>query len=203
MEENLNLDEKRGPGRPPKINQEVEELRGMVEQLTAQITNLTENTKPKSGVVRNRTKEHKAYMREYHVDELPVGIVTRLYDVKEVQDKTENRRYIGLCKIDVLNPKTGEMKKYTDVNYLDFLEHCPKVLCDIILVEKVIRYETDVTKGGGGRGALYKQGPNNEYLVDTEYEYEVGYTDFTYTLKPMEGAFTGEVFTNNGSGLNI
>jgi hypothetical protein len=187
-----------------KKNSEMDDLRGLVSELTGQVKKLSEKKNPGSGVVRKRVKEHTAFMREYSVKDSPVGLVTKLYDVKEVQDKTENKRYIGLCKIDVLNPKTGETKSFKDINYLEFLDQCPKVLTSIVRWDKTVRYETDPRKGGGGTGAVLKQGVNNEYVVDFEHDFEVGYIDHTYTLKVLEGAFEGDTFIHeNGTGLNI
>lgn len=203
MEENLNLEEKRGPGRPPKSKSEIEELRGLVDSLTSQVLELSKPKVNGSSVIRKRTKTHTATMREYSVDETPLGIVTRIYDVREVQDSQEARRYYGLCKLDVLNPKTGDMKTYKDVNYLEFLDKGRRVMVSIMKLDKTTRFETDVLKGGGGTGALMKQGPNNESVVDYEWDYEVGYTDYEYTLKVMEGEYEGEVFVHDGKGLNI
>lgn len=203
MEENLKENgEKRGPGRPPKNDEyTVQELTQMVETLAEELHRVSNPDKNKSGVIRKRTKEHVAYMRIYQGQ--TNGIVMRLYDVKEVQDKTENRRNIGLCKLEVYDPKTKTTKTHNDVNYLEFLEYAPKVLCNIEKIEKTLRIETEITHGGGGKGALYKQGPNNEYLVDAEFDYEVGYTDMEYTLRVMEGDYAGVVVTNSGDGLNI
>lgn len=165
---------------------ELDNLKGMVADLTGQVKKLSEKKVPGSGVVRNQTKEHTAFMREYSVKEVPVGLVTKIYDVKEVQDKTESRRYIGLCKIDVLNPRTGEVKMFKDIDYIDFLDACPKVLVSIVRWEKTPRYVED-----------------SRNIDVSGRPLEVGFTDHEYTLKVMEGAFAEETFIHSGTGLNV
>jgi hypothetical protein len=187
--------------RPKKVSSEVDELRGLVAGLTEKVSAMNA---PRSGAtVRNRVKEHVCSLRELKVDDKILGVVSKLYNVREVKDAFEANKNKALCHVDWVNPKTKEKGTTKDVNYLEFLDQAERVTAKIIVWKRERRFEVDPRKGGGGIGPLYKQSHENETVVDSNYEFEVCYEDQTFTLEITSGEFVGEVTEDAGGGINI
>lgn len=180
----------------------VDELKSMVNTLIDEVSKL-KNPVRGSNVIRKRTKEHFAFLRELEINDKVVGIVTKLYNVKEHKDPNESRRYYATCSVNYVNPKTGKQETAHNVDWLEFLDKATRVKSQIIKWDRTKRFEIDPRRGGGGIGTVWKQGPNNEYISDMEFEYEVGYEDHMFTLIITEGTFEGDTITNDGSGLNL
>lgn len=185
-----------GRSMPSVEDPKVTELRGMVEGLQAQLKGLTAGRRT-GATQRNRTRQHVCTLREFAVDDEVKGLVTKLYGVKEIKDKTENKRFYGICSVDVLNPLTKETTTYRDVDYLQFLNNAQKVKAKILNWRKEVRYEVEAI------GPLYKQTQDNSFIAETDYEFEVGYTDHNFTLEVVEGAYAGAVVETDDKALNI
>lgn len=181
---------------------EVAQLRDLVEGLKKQVGILSGAARGGS-TLRKRTKDHFVTMREYVEDDKVLGVVVNLYDVKEVKDPTENKRFYGLCKLDVLDPRTEKVKTYKDVNYLEFLNNTKRVQAKVVKWEKTERAETDPRRGGGGSGSLVKQTLSNSYVSDELIDFEVVFIDHSFELEFTEGEFEGLKVTIDEKGLNI
>ena len=190
------------PAAVPIDPEEHEALRGMVAQMRKDIDSMKKA--PATGAtIRNRTKTHEVFLREYAEGDTVVGIVTKLYNVREKKDPSENKRYIGLCTLDVVNPITKKETTVKDVDYLVFLNEAKRVLAKVSNWKREVRYEVDPKKGGGGVGPLKRVIGENEVVVDNNFEFEVGYTDHAYTLMICEGHFDGAVMETDEKALNI
>jgi len=185
-----------------QVSTELAELRGIVSELSEKVSQTSPNRG--GGRISKRTNEHFVILREYATEDGEVkGIVNKMYEVKEVKDTQEAKKYKGICTLDIVNPKTGAQETIKNVDWLQFLDQANRVKAKIIKWDKSQRFETDPRKGGGGTGAVYKQGPNNEYLVDTEFDFEVSYVDHEFVVSIEDGAFTGETFKSDGRAFNL
>lgn len=171
--------------------------------LMAQVKTLREPAR--HGLMRkDRVKVHNCYLREYRDDEEKVvGLVTRLFDWKERKDPEEEKRHIGMCKLEVIDPRTGKSKTIEGVNGLKFLNDALKVDCKIISREKSERVYIDPVHGYD-----YARDTAGNILHDTELALEVTYLEEKFTLEVLGGEFTGttvvmEVSDNSQTGLNI
>lgn len=188
-------------GAPALMANDVSELRALVQDLSSQVKDLKN---PRStATIRKRTKEKVASMREYAVDGEVKGLVLKIWDVKEVKDKTEAKRFHGICKLEVFNPITNEVEVVKEVDYLDFLNNAHPVPCKFLRWEQKKRSEVEKKHGGGGIGKLYKQTSTGEYIAAEEFEFEVEYVDHKFLVEVLEGAFEGAQFETNGSGFNL
>ncbi len=142
--------------------------------------------------IRKRTKEKIVRFREVEIDGEVIGLCVGLTNVKTVKDPTDNKRELGYCDLEVLNPKTGKVVKIAKHEYLNFLEGSPqvetKVVREIVSEPRVV---TDKGKGGGGIDFIrnYDGSPTNE-----EIEFAVTFVDREYVLEVLSGTFTGETF---------
>lgn len=182
---------------------EMADLKGLVESLSEQVSDMKKFPQGQTRVARKREKEHTVSLRQYEVDGMVKGIVTRIHSIKEVKDRTEAKRLVGMCVLEILEPETGKKEEIRDVDYLAFLNDTARVTAKVLSWNQEKRFEIDPRKGGGGVGAVYKQSANDEYVVDTRFEYEVGYVDNTFTLEILDGVFAGKVITTDERALNI
>lgn len=174
-------------------NEESESVRGLIASLQQDIDNL-KNNKPINGKTSRRTKEHTVQLREFAVDDKPVGIVLKVSTPRIVKDETEVRRERGLINLTLVDPKTGKESTIENYDYLHFLEYTPRVKADIVKWNREERIETDIRKGGGGRGHLRARNKDvntDVFDVNGECDFEVSYVDHSFTLKITEGAFEG------------
>jgi hypothetical protein len=180
-------------------NSEVTGLQKMVDQMKRDIATLQDKDKPMSRLtLKNKTREHMAFMREFKLEDEVIGLVTKLYDVKEVKDKTEAKRFYGICKVDVLDPKTGKTATHKEVDYLDFLNNARPVKVKITKWEKKHRIETEST------GSLWQQTESNAYVADNDFQFDVEYIDHEYDVEVLEGTFKGSVVQQTtGTGFNL
>lgn len=185
-----------------KVGGELADLKGLISELKEDIDEM--KRKPKSSsVLRKRVEKHTAFLREFNKDDEVLGIVMQISDVREVKDPTEAKKYMGLCKLNVFNPKTNQQFVQEKVNYLEFLQNANRVKGLIMRDERQKRIETDSRKGGGGTGTLYRQDKNNSVVVEDEHEFEVEYEDHHYFLEIKEGAFKGYIVETDGTALNM
>lgn len=203
-------------GRPPKAVAEksveasekaegsgdMKKLLGLVESLQSQISDMKKFPQGKNRL-QKRTKEHMVTLREFSKDDEAIGLVTRLHSVREVKDRTEAKKLMGVCTIEYMVPESDSVGVDKSVDYLSFLNEAPKVMAKVLSERTEQRFEVDPRKGGGGIGALYKQGPNNEYVADSQFDFEVGYVDHFFTLEVLEGKFAGKVIEVDERAVNL
>ena len=181
---------------------EIASLKAIIADLAGKVDSMSANKS--SGVtLRKRTREHNAFLREVELDGEIVGVASRLHSVREVKDPTENKKFYGLCIVEWVDPLTGKTGTAKDVNYLDFLQSAPIVSARIIGHQRTSRIETEIKKGGGGRGTLRRQEADREIIIDNDYQFEVEFIDDVYELEVQDGKFEGATFKNDGRGLNI
>ena len=200
MENESQTPETKPTAKPAKSETEV--LRGMVIAMQDQIAEMKQFPRGKNRV-QKREKDYFVFLREYEEGGEVKGIVTRIYGVKEVKDVTEAKRLYGVCSVDYYDVVARKHYTAENVDYLNFLNEAKRVQAAIISEAHTPRIEVDPRKGGGGVGAVYKQGADNEYLVDSEYEYEVQYVDHAYMVKPLEGKYIDTMFEVTDSACNL
>jgi len=205
--ENTKTTEKKAPATTKAVEnaakEQIDKLTDMVTGLKAQLDNLKSAPSP-STTQRKRTQEHVCTLREYENSDNEVeGIVLRIFDVKEVKDKEENKRFYCVSKLEVFDPRTKDKRIVKDVDYIRFLNDARKVECKIVEWTKTPRFETDRARGGGGTGPLIRQTATNNYVAQNDYEFEVGYLDHKYKLLINEGEFRGLEVETDEQAVNI
>jgi len=191
-----------GEAKAPKSTKKTEDtqdLYALVASMKQEMEGLREEvsgTKTKFNARNDKVKIHEATLRQYEdEDGNIIGLVTKMYDVKEVKDRTEAKRFMGLCKIDVINPATGKEETIKDVDYTHFLNNIPKVDVQISSWKKRNITPVDKREGGGGIGRVVLQTQENEIIQSDDHEFEVEYELSVFELTVLNGEFEGEVIT--------
>lgn len=192
---------------PKEKTEQSEQIASLTEQLNglmAQVAALKEV--PRHGLIRTkRETTHNCTLREYAEDGVVKGIVTRLYDWKEQKDPTEAKRFVGLCKLDILDPRTGKKETVKDVNGLGFLNDARSVQCLIVERNKSTREFVDPRPGVG---VGLRRDTSGKIVPGSETVFTVIYTDEKFLLEVQDGEFTGmkveiEVTNQGDSPINL
>lgn len=181
-------------------NAEVAGLTDLVKSMKEQLDGLSSVVKPFKPTMRKKDRERvttmRGYIKEQGSEEIQ-GIVTRLYNVREVRDLKENKKFYGLCNLEVMNPATKKVEVVKDIDYLEFLNNAPHIPLRIKQWKKK-RDEIVVTSG------LYRvQGKENEYLSDNEIDYFIEEETHSFVVEVMSGQWAGVQFESNGNSFNI
>jgi hypothetical protein len=194
----------------PVDQMEVKDVQGLLATI-AQVQDRLERIEGKSGddTPKRRPKfvtEFTALMREVKDEKGEViGLATKLYNVREVRDTKENKKFYGLCNIDYINPKTGETGTLADADYIHFLEDAIPVLVKIDKWIKETREALDKKEGGGGRGFYMKKDPKTgeETISNEKTDFWIEYPNDKFIVTPSEGIFEGAQFEHDGLGFNL
>lgn len=181
-------------------NAEVAGLTDLVKSMKEQLDGLASAVKPFKPTMRKKDRERvttmRGYVKEQGSEEID-GVVTRIYNVREIRDTKENKKFYGICNLDILNPVNGKTDTIKDVDYLEFLNHAPHIPLKIKQWVKD-RKEVVVTSG------LYKvQGKENEYLSDNEIDYMIERETHAFVVEVMSGQWAGTTFEADGNAFNI